>query len=482
MNSSTSLPREKKRAPKVLAIVPSMIASCQINVIKPLLAMSRRGQIEFRYYVETNAGLNDIHWADIVIFARNTEPAYRHLLNEAVATGKPIIYDIDDNFWEVPFETDPETARYHRMPLRIEQLEQYLCRSNLVRVYSPVMEEIIRRHNSNVERLKAGFDFSFLPKQSPQRGQGKTGNGGVSKVRIVYATSRTIDDQYVHFADAILRVLPRYPNVELTIWGCQPRELMGRSDIQILPLIKDYDSFQRAFVRQGFDIGLAPLTDTPFHRCKTNTKFRDYGAAKIAGIYSNVDVYSCCVENRVTGLIVNNNADDWYRAVCELVENETLRRQIQDNAFAEVMKEYSQECAEADWMREISDLLLRNEGYSLSYSDYRKVSQVLIRSDFEGLSGVRFPAASPGDCHPVGKVFLQVLTVSGNLLRDAATMQFNRRGDDEIEFRFDPIVNSRAQELMLRFTSLPENTRAATAERWLPTSAFIEMMYSVEHK
>ncbi len=95
----------------------------------------------------------------MIVFCRNTEPAYGHLLNEAVCTSKPIIYDLDDNFWDIPTDTDPELARYHRLPPRLQQLERYLSLATLVRVYSPVLEEKVGQFTKKTKLLKAGFDF-----------------------------------------------------------------------------------------------------------------------------------------------------------------------------------------------------------------------------------------------------------------------------------------------------------------------------------
>ncbi|HEY9713769.1 MAG TPA: hypothetical protein V6C72_09880, partial [Chroococcales cyanobacterium] len=147
----------KTSRPNIVAIVPSTIASCQIGVIKPLSELDRKGKINFKWYLESRASLNAIHAADLLVFCRNTEPAYAHLLNEAVSTNKPIIFDLDDNFWDVPFDSDPELARYHRLPLRIQQLEKYIQHATLIRAYSPALAEKISTLNKNVRLLRAGF-------------------------------------------------------------------------------------------------------------------------------------------------------------------------------------------------------------------------------------------------------------------------------------------------------------------------------------
>jgi len=99
-----------------------------------------------------------------------------------------------------------------------------------------------------------------------------------------------------------------------------------------------------------------------FYRSKTNNKFREYGASGIAGIYSNNDVYSRCVENEVSGLLVANNADNWYDAIERMIEDEALRTRIQQRARQYVREHYSQEKFEPLFLEQLRDVLSRPAG------------------------------------------------------------------------------------------------------------------------
>ncbi len=421
--------------------------------------------MDFRWKLETKAELEDVDWADVVIFCRNTEPAYGHLLNAAICSGKPIIYDLDDNFWDIPYDTDPELARYHRLPPRLAQLEKYLAFSHLVRVYSPVLADRVGEFSRNIKLLKSGFDFSLVSKRTPKK---------IKTISIVYATSRIVDDQYHEFLSGIIRVLDVYPDkVTLTICGCKPRELAARRGVNLIPLFPDYDRFLMDFYAQGFDIGLAPLPDTIFHRSKNNTKFRDYGACRVAGVYSNIDVYSSCIEDGRTGILVDNTPENWFEGVSRLIENPELTASIKEQAYKHVYDNYRQELVEEEWLADI-DSVFKPIASSNGDAALVETRDVRVRSDFFGLYGIRVPGESP-DGEKIAKLLLEVLTPDGYSLRDAASSVVTPVEGGDIEIRFNPIANSKRQEFVFRLISLPDETGSASG--WMPPSGHMQMLY-----
>jgi len=174
----------------------------------------------------------------------------------------------------------------------------------------------------------------------------------------VYATSRTQDALGEIFRPALARILGRYgERVEAHFWGCRPPQLAALPNVRHHGLICRYDRFLRRFSRAGYDIGLAPLPDDLFYRSKTNNKFREYGASRIAGIYSHNDVYADCVEHEVTGLLAPNDADHWHDALERLIEDEALRTRIQRQARQYVREHYAQEKFEELFLEQLQEVL-----------------------------------------------------------------------------------------------------------------------------
>src|SRR3954467_4000230 len=87
------------RRPRVLAVLPAFIPSTILTVVKPLSALHRAGQIVADITLEPWLSRRQVERADVVVFSRNTSP---HALDAALARSKPIIYDIDDNLFEIP--------------------------------------------------------------------------------------------------------------------------------------------------------------------------------------------------------------------------------------------------------------------------------------------------------------------------------------------------------------------------------------------
>jgi len=330
---------------RVLTITERLIPSNIIGVIKPMLALQERGNVSFRMRYSTQYREADIQWADVVVLCRSIRPETLHIIEQVQSFHKRLVYDIDDNFFELPVST--ALGRYHRHPVHLYVVTELIRHADAVRVYSRPMEQIARGLNPHTYLLKSYFDFSRVRGVVPQEHE---------RIRIVYATSRGRADTLAQIClPAVSRLLARYPQeVAFYTFGEIPAALKGYHNVYKLKYVHSYDAYLKKFASMGFDIGLAPLLDDTFHNSKTNNKFREYGAMGVCGVYSNAQIYRDCVVDGENGLLVENTVEDWYGALCALVEDAALRRRIRENAKACVVKDYSMENTLADWERILS--------------------------------------------------------------------------------------------------------------------------------
>jgi glycosyltransferase involved in cell wall biosynthesis len=318
---------------KILAILPTLNPSSIILVVEPLMYLLDLGKIDLRIRLEKlDARLLDMKWADLIIFCRNTEPAY-DFVESLLPLGKPYIYELDDNLFELPFNT-PEGI-YHFAPERFAQLKKFIKNANLVRVYSSLLETSVRSYTSKVKSIKAPVNLYSIPSIAPKHKS--------EKLKIVFPTSRTIsDDLSKIFIKDLSRILQEHSkSVEVHFWGFIPEELKGVPSVKFHRFMPNYQKYLQAMYKEGYDIGLAPMKNDLFHNSKTNNKFREYGACWIAGIYSNTDIYSNCVIDGKNGLLVSNEEGSWYQAITRLLSDARLRQSIQKEARALVEQEYS---------------------------------------------------------------------------------------------------------------------------------------------
>lgn len=361
----------------ILGIVPALIPSVNMGIINPMQLLQKKGKINFKVtlpYLFKSKMLENI---DCVIFCRNSMPNEEWILNEVIQKKIPYIYEIDDNFFEIPY--DNVLGRVHRHPINLSSLINFISHASVVRTYSHLLAEDAGFYNKNVEMNRVYFDFELLKELKQNKS---------AKLKIIYATSRMADSQQDIFTEALYKIALNYKdNIEIYFWGAPivDKELRILSNVFHLAPIYNYEKFIKKFYEMGFDIGLAPIFEGRFFNSKTNNKYREYGACKIAGIYSNEDLYSDCVVDGKNGLLVKNTAENWYFAIEKLINDEKLRNNIICSANSDIKKNYSFEYYCDVWLYSIHKAISNKLEVSKLISYYRKDSHInlFIIKDFK---------------------------------------------------------------------------------------------------
>lgn len=329
---------------KVLVVIPSLIPSTIVGVLRPLQALHYAGQIDLRcrfssiFFQPTDV---DISWCDIAVFCRNCEMSDLSILYRLKRDGKKTIFEIDDNFEEIALSTG--VGFHHRRFHRLHAAKRFYQLSDLTRVYSRTLEVQALHYGANTQRIKGYFDLEIV--EGLQRRKS-------TKVKIAYPTGR-IDDAKLEnlLFNALKNLLIKYPAlIELHLWRKEiPVQLNGVAGVFLERGNTNYKKFIQSFYTAGYDIGLAPAIDEPFYHSKTNNKYRELGGCKVAGVYSSFAPYTDCICDGDTGVFAENSVAGWMEAIERLVLDEELRRRISENAFEDVKKNYTFSASVRSW-------------------------------------------------------------------------------------------------------------------------------------
>lgn len=169
-------------------------------------------------------------------------------------------------------------------------------------------------------------------------------------IGLAAAMEHETDLRALQLAETLRAMLERNPRVRLVTIGIHlgfdhPRYAY-RPWVPIERLIE---------TESDFDVGLAPLVDTPFNRARSNVKLKEYAAAGAAWLASPTGPYAGLGE-RQGGLLVDD--DGWPQALERIVDDDALRRGLAQRGRAWAAKQTITQSG-AIWENAFRDAILR---------------------------------------------------------------------------------------------------------------------------
>lgn len=155
------------------------------------------------------------------------------------------------------------------------------------------------------------------------------------EIRIMWQGSNTHYEDFYSIHKALGRVAHKYPETKFVFWGEKFGKLtdeIPRDQFEFIPWMP-YDTYHLRLVTVGPDINLCPLLDTPFGSSRSAIKW--YEASLLhdpaATIAQRTGAYKAEIEHGKTGMLYDTEAE-FEEHLCNLIENEKLRRELGANA------------------------------------------------------------------------------------------------------------------------------------------------------
>lgn len=259
---------------------------------------------------------DDINHCDVVVFIR-PEGIYPFILGNKIKASNRVLLTLCD---------DDLLNRSPGIPWRIFGLRKLLSISDVLWSSSKYICDKYKIYVGSGRT--AVTDTIVWPNQIYGRNRKKTADE-CKRFSIVYAAAPSHSFFFEEYINPIMgRLADRYPDkLSFTFVGVRPGIPKSVHNIMFhyvdgMPLI-EYREFMK---NNDFDIGIAPLEENEFAKCKYINKYIEYGMVGIAGIYSDVIPYSNKVVDEENGYLAKNTEDGWFHAFCRAIDNDELRR------------------------------------------------------------------------------------------------------------------------------------------------------------
>lgn len=317
-----------KRLLHVLLIYRKMIPSIRLCGHCQMEELARQTRVEYRARQEMKIQVADLNWADIVLLGRLDNRYELQLVEWLHKAKRYLMYILDDDLLHIP--NNLYSADYLGKKETQDHIRRMIEFSDAI--ISP--SRILLKKYAREGQKKILIDEPAInPTVFEEHGQ-----GNAVKIGFAGSIDRTGDIEGI-LEEALKRIKTEYKDtVQFEFFGAIP-QFAEEIGAESTPYCDSYEQYREGLNRRRWDIGLAPIPDTPFHACKHYNKFVEYAASGIVGIYSAHEPYLRLKRECGIGIFCENEPEAWYESLKYLIDNREERERMRSAACEYVSKE-----------------------------------------------------------------------------------------------------------------------------------------------
>ena len=255
---------------------------------------------------------------DVLFIHRFVDGRTQKLVRAAKEAGTAVVWDNDDDMGAVPKGT--VGYRMHggpRWEKRLSAMKRIFADAELVTAPSDALVQRLRSFGA----AHAEVIENHLPDQFIQRG--RRPHAGVT-IGWIAGLEHQMDSERLPIRDVLQRLLDERTDVNVVTFGLG---LGLRSEryrhVDVVAL------FELTREAAEFDIGIAPLADLAFNRCRSSIKLKEYAAAGAPWLASPIGPYAGLGEKQGGRLVAD---DGWYEALSRLIDKPRERGKLAKRA------------------------------------------------------------------------------------------------------------------------------------------------------
>jgi hypothetical protein len=338
---------------RVIVLADRIGATQHISFSQPLARLQRAGALSLEMHSDSKTWRSETVrqdlWAawrpTVLVLSRYTDPRALDFVEMARKARVPIIAHLDDDLLDVPLSLGPDKYAYYHRPERLATLRAVLDAATLVYASTAPLGARLSEHGVTAPivcgETYCSFDPTAMCVPLPATGPvvGYMGTGGHS-------------EDLALAMPALVALMEEIPALRFETYGTialPPEMAPFGSRYGHHAGVSDYAGFLDKLCDLGWWVGLAPLADNPFNRCKADTKWVEYSFAGIPVVASDVGVYAkACAGG--AGMLVHD-AKGWQPAMRALLLDRARRRTMVHRAQAGLSERYGREVLERQVLR-----------------------------------------------------------------------------------------------------------------------------------
>ena len=300
--------------------------------------LSKSGNYHFFIYGQEILPLIDVNQIikskifDVIVIQR-VNPYSTPIVKKAKQHGIKVVYETDDDFLDI----GPANPSFNYIQGNLVNIEKLVGAADKIVVST---SELKKRFDKlgDVEIIRNYYLDNVLPLKS-------FSYSGNDYVKIGYFGTMTHNDDLELVHNVVLRLKDIFSKkgieVELEVIGASIDENIDWFSVKKLPYYPmAMATFMKWIANNGnWDIGIIPLVNTEFNKCKSELKYIEFTALGVPVVASDVEVYRNTIEEGVTGFLANNE-DEWVAKLSRLIDDPKLRNGILNNARDDILKNY----------------------------------------------------------------------------------------------------------------------------------------------
>lgn len=250
----------------------------------------------------------------VIVGQRVCNPGPSTTWQTLATQGRKLIYEIDDDLWNIDASSPAAHAFFARPEIRAN-LQRNIEVAVAVTVTTEPLADIVRQWNPNVHIVPNAIPDWLIDHQPQQRADGT--------LTIGWGGSATHNMDFDQVGDQLRQFLKRNQDTELHVIGNDYASWMRvpRQQARFTPWVPSVDKFLRTI---DYHVGIAPLRPHVFNQSKSALKAIEAGALGIPIVASAVRPYEDYVQDSVTGYLVRRD-HEWGACLRALAADPDMR-------------------------------------------------------------------------------------------------------------------------------------------------------------